>query len=916
MSERNLLMGLSGGLISSIVAALLVLGNTGCDSGKSGGSDSDSDTDSDSDADTDSDSDADGDSDSDSDSDIDTEGMSETEFCNEAGWCWENPTPHGNGIMSLWINGEDDVWMTTDAGQVLRYDGSTWYEWRTPEDYEYFIALWGTGPANMFALASNRLVRWDGNEWTTILNQYSMTDLFGFANDDLWVVGYGFIRHWDGLTWEEWEMASFNFRDVFGVASDDMWVSGYDGVLLHWNGAGWDDHTQTTTTMVNTGIWGPASDDIYFAMTGGSELLHWNGAEIETIDPGLTSSWIDVWGNGADDVWAVGSGPVVARYDGSYWTDVTPDSWGYGFSAIMTHPDEGPWVAGSLGEMCERDGSSWSCSESVTMNTLTSIWGGSADDVDAMGNWGRIATRDSSGWTLCGDDPFYMIWTWQTGEDDAWGYTTDWSEGSIQFYQWDGLVWNERDVDVPTSVNSVWFENGSTGWAVGDGGGVFRFDGTFWSTYSSGTTYNLNDVHGIDASHVWAVGESGSIVFFDGTSWAVQTSGTTDDLAAVWAGAADEAWAAAEWGDMVHYTGGAWTAGYVTGMSEMYDLHGFATDDVWAVGYTGDAWHWNGTDWTEFSTGVSDTLYSVWGAATDDIWAVGEHEALLHWNGTAWSEDTSIADWYWSGVGGTAANDVWIVARYGSMYHYNGSGWASVTNALTEDDVDSRDIFALPSGRLWVVDADGAMYSSDDGDVWSRHGFVEYGDPEVRDVWASSADNAWAVTDGGMILNWDGASWRLYGNAGASRLDAIHGTGPDEAWAVGDALLEFDGTSWTRLDDLSSVSGDYEFVGVYGASGSQVQMLLSSGRLLEWDGTGIESLASMSDYMTYTDAYWVGLDDMWAVGYSGAMLHWDGIGYYRPMRLASNTLTVVSGTPDGDVFAGGYGGIILHKTAD
>jgi hypothetical protein len=249
------------------------------------------------------------------------------------------------------------------------------------------------------------------------------------------------------------------------------------------------------------------------------------------------------------------------------------------------------------------------------------------------------------------------------------------------------------------------------------------------------------------------------------------------------------------------------------------------------------------------------------------------------------------------------------------MYHNTGSGWVAVTNSLTEGSVGMRDVVGTSSGELWVVDTSGRLHSRD-GELWTRHGFQNAEDAVVTDVAAVGDDDVWASLEEGLLLRWDGASWKLYPATGATRLDAVHGLGPNQVWAAGDVLVSYNGTGIQQLADLSAVAGESRFVGMYGASDLAVQMLLDTGALYQWNGVVIDPVFSVSDYATYTDAHFLGIDDLWAVGYGGAILRWDGTALSQPEHLTANTLFSVFGTPDGHVFAGGGTGTLLHRAPE
>jgi hypothetical protein len=63
----------------------------------------------------------------------------------------------------------------------------------------------------------------------------------------------------------------------------------------------------------------------------------------------------------------------------------------------------------------------------------------------------------------------------------------------------------------------------------------------------------------------------------------------------------------------------------------------------------------------------------------------------------------------------------------------------------------------------------------------------------------------------------------------------VHGTGPNDVWAVGDAgtTLHYDGTAWT----LSTRGTMEALTGVWASSAADVWAVSSGGSILHFDGT-------------------------------------------------------------------------------
>jgi hypothetical protein len=105
---------------------------------------------------------------------------------------------------------------------------------------------------------------------------------------------------------------------------------------------------------------------------------------------GTSTHLYDVWGNSASDVFAVGAGGTILRYNGSAWsamasgtTSILWDVWGSSGSDV--------YAVGDGGTILHYNGSAWSpMAFSGPANNLMGVWGSSANDVFAVGRWGTI----------------------------------------------------------------------------------------------------------------------------------------------------------------------------------------------------------------------------------------------------------------------------------------------------------------------------------------------------------------------------------------------------------------------------------------------------------------------------------------------------------------------------------------------
>ncbi|HEY5937841.1 MAG TPA: hypothetical protein VIU61_24500, partial [Kofleriaceae bacterium] len=219
-----------------------------------------------------------------------------TGMCSTAGWCWQNPRPHGNSIRAVHaVNGNpDDVWVVgggIDIEIAMHWDGTAWTRVGLPP-------------------------REPGAEWG------SMTDIWASGANDVWVVGVpGRILRWTGTHWnrETLPVEVATLGAVWGTSANDVWAVGYStegsGIALHYTNGSWVS-VPTEVSEPLSAVHGIAANDVWITAKG--TTLHWNGATFDR-PPSAIGSYLDgVWAASSNDVWSVGF-DGLQRWDGETW---------------------------------------------------------------------------------------------------------------------------------------------------------------------------------------------------------------------------------------------------------------------------------------------------------------------------------------------------------------------------------------------------------------------------------------------------------------------------------------------------------------------------------------------------------------------------------------------------------------------
>jgi hypothetical protein len=198
-----------------------------------------------------------------------------------------------------------------------------------------------------------------------------------------------------------------------------------------------------------------------------------------------------------------------------------------------------------------------------------------------------------------------------------------------------------------------------------------------------------------------------------------------------------------------------------------------------------------------------------------------------------------------------------------------------------------------------------------DGAAWSAVASVT-----TRDLYAihgTAPDDIWAVGQGGTLLHRDRAGWHVLPAPANQDLFAVWAIGPGDVWASGYGIFHYDGVAWTRQapdgTDLRAIwgpgPGDIWFVGDH--------------HRLHWDGAAIGNPAGGPQHAT--GAWGTPPDNVWVVAYTAGSADGNLSQYLRtpsvnwfddPYLGTPFAFHGITGTASGHLFIVGRGGSIMH----
>lgn len=278
------------------------------------------------------------------------------------------------------------------------------------------------------------------------------------------------------------------------------------------------------TTVELHGVWGTAANDVYVVGAGGT-VLRYDGAKLSPMASGTQTTLRGVWGSGASAVYAVGGDKqdgVVLRHDGSKWAALHQQKdaglysvWGSGASDVHA-----VGYGSSGGVALRYDGTAWNSSGSgASVADLVAVCGLSSTEVYAVGN-GKVLSLGSSGWSEDTDfGLFVTLGGLSCAKADAYAVTT--GKTSIGTTGKDGLVaFKEAGVWKSVTLNSIelgaaWARSKTALYALGDSKGsgtVVHSDGKKYTTLKQLKGKRLNAIWGAPSGELFVVGSGGTVL--------------------------------------------------------------------------------------------------------------------------------------------------------------------------------------------------------------------------------------------------------------------------------------------------------------------------------------------------------------------------------------------------------------------
>ena len=242
----------------------------------------------------------------------------------------------------------------------------------------------------------------------------TLSSVWGSGPSDVFMVGgtenQAEIYHFDGEAWSPMpDIPDVSLLVwVFGFGPNDVFAVGLDGAMVHYDGSDWTSIDPGTTADL-WGIWGATNTDLWIVggsvSAGDPVILHYDGSDFETHElaesenPLGVHSLFKVFGIG-DALLAVGQRGLVIEYDGSSWKRLPAgeDADDDFISLWGTSDDNIVMVGGrSSARIAHYDGSTVTTVKPEGVGGLNAVFMEEADSAHVGGVPGYVAEVDVPG---------------------------------------------------------------------------------------------------------------------------------------------------------------------------------------------------------------------------------------------------------------------------------------------------------------------------------------------------------------------------------------------------------------------------------------------------------------------------------------------------------------------------------------
>ena len=288
---------------------------------------------------------------------------------NGTGWTQLPSFPLPSRQFHIGVVSPTEIYAWGDSASVdrafMRFDGSSWNTIGRSRFVGFSSRPFApaSGGAAYVVSFNGRLTRITPSGTSTIAYQPSMRDVWVNSANSAFVVGaHSFLAHYTGGQWvaDAPPGGTHSDRLLLGVWSDspsNAWAVGRASTVYRWNGTVWNMVSDSLRPVAAgdgyNAVWGSGST---VWVVGDNTILRCSPSCANETAPG-SGALLSVWGSSASNIFAVGDGGRIVRYNGSAWSAMSSptsrtlarvsgsganDVWAVGDSVVL-HFDGSQW---------------------------------------------------------------------------------------------------------------------------------------------------------------------------------------------------------------------------------------------------------------------------------------------------------------------------------------------------------------------------------------------------------------------------------------------------------------------------------------------------------------------------------------------------------------------------------------------
>jgi hypothetical protein len=242
----------------------------------------------------------------------------------------------------------------------------------------------GLSTGEVYATIGDSLMLWNGDRWTGLASPgYQLTSISAAAGDRIWIVardegGIGnFVWMWNGSTFQFGQQSSMDrFNSIWcDDAGDTVFVATDYGYVHKWPPSPWEWMEADPQHRDLLDVWGSSAHDV-FAVGADGLIVHYDGSGWTEMASGVTDALRAI-----DQTIAVGDNGAITLFDGSSWR-AEDAGVATGLNAVCYIDENEIWAVGNGGVVIRYNGSDWIRYQRALYTVdLMSVWGPATDDV-------------------------------------------------------------------------------------------------------------------------------------------------------------------------------------------------------------------------------------------------------------------------------------------------------------------------------------------------------------------------------------------------------------------------------------------------------------------------------------------------------------------------------------------------------